>query len=252
MYRVGWLTPNGRDHLVAVMGEFIGSYLCLLFGCLIMQESATMGNDEHMKVIMGSIGFGFSMCITIYMFNDVSGVHLTPPITIAQTLAGKSPYIRVFFFIPAQIIAGIAASYSVDAMTPGEAAFAPKLAEHVTVAQGFFIEMFGTSMIVLPVLFITLHTKNVTPAVVIIAPCIGIAGFIAHMFSLYYTGGSLNPARAIGSCLADRHTFPPGFWIYIIAPLVGAILSTLLFELLLAVRLSGYVTRKRGKQAFVA
>lgn len=53
---------------------------------------------------------------------------------------------------------------------------------------------------------------------------IGLALFIAELGGVYYTGGSLNPARSFGPCVANR-AFPHYHWIYWVGPLLGAILA---------------------------
>lgn len=42
---------------------------------------------------------------------------------------------------------------------------------------------------------------------------------------VYYTGGSLNPARSFGPCVANRH-FNSEHWIYWVGPLMGAALAS--------------------------
>ena len=47
-----------------------------------------------------------------------------------------------------------------------------------------------------------------------IAPIgIGMALFIAEMVGVYYTGGSLNPARSFGPCVVSG-VWDPEHWIY--------------------------------------
>lgn len=69
---------------------------------------------------------------------------------------------------------------------------------------------------------------------------IGLALFVAELFGLYWTGGSLNPARAFGPAVVQR-SFPGHHWLYcmisfrsylfyanIIHPGIGPILGALL------------------------
>ena len=58
-----------------------------------------------------------------------------------------------------------------------------------------------------------------------IAPIgIGLSLFIAELSGVYYTGGSLNPARSFGPCVVV-HTFENYHWIYWIGPLLGSLLA---------------------------
>ena len=59
-----------------------------------------------------------------------------------------------------------------------------------------------------------------------IAPVgIGLSLFIAELSGVYYTGGSLNPARSLGPCVVV-HTFEDYHWIYWIGPLLGSLLAS--------------------------
>lgn len=42
---------------------------------------------------------------------------------------------------------------------------------------------------------------------------------------VYYTGGSLNPARSFGPCVANSY-FPPEHWIYWLGPLLGSLIAS--------------------------
>ena len=53
---------------------------------------------------------------------------------------------------------------------------------------------------------------------------IGLSLFIAELAGVYYTGGSLNPARSFGPCVANAK-FPSEHWIYWIGPCLGALVA---------------------------
>jgi aquaporin rerated protein, other eukaryote len=59
---------------------------------------------------------------------------------------------------------------------------------------------------------------------------IGLALFIGELVAVYYTGGSLNPARSFGPA-AVSHNFQSDHWIYWVGPLIGTILSVLAYWL---------------------
>lgn len=48
-----------------------------------------------------------------------------------------------------------------------------------------------------------------------------ISPFILHLLGVYFTGGSLNPARSFGCAVAAR-SFPGYHWIYWLGPILGA------------------------------
>jgi aquaporin related protein len=52
------------------------------------------------------------------------------------------------------------------------------------------------------------------------------SGTDSNLFlGVYYTGGSLNPARSFGPCVANR-SFPKDHWVYWVGPLLGALVAS--------------------------
>ena len=77
---------------------------------------------------------------------------------------------------------------------------------------GLFLEMFMTAELVFVVFMLAAEKHKAT----FLAPVgIGIALFMAEMAGVYYTGGSLNPARSLGPDVV-LHTFDTYAWIYCI------------------------------------
>ncbi|KAI0099914.1 aquaporin-like protein [Nemania sp. FL0031] len=96
------------------------------------------------------------------------------------------------------------------------------LAPGVNVAQGLFAEMFFTSYLVFVVLILAAEKSRDT----FIAPVgIGLALFVAEIPGIYYTGGSLNPARSFG-CAVAGPKFPGYHWIYWLGPGLGALIAS--------------------------
>lgn len=50
-------------------------------------------------------------------------------------------------------------------------------------------------------------------------------GFKLTSKGVYYTGGSLNPARSFGPCVANRF-FPSEHWIYWVGPFLGSLIAS--------------------------
>lgn len=63
-----------------------------------------------------------------------------------------------------------------------------------------------------------------------IAPVgIGLALFVAEMVGVYYTGGSLNPARSFGPCVIAG-SFDPEHWIYWVGPGMGCLFAIAFYK----------------------
>jgi len=61
---------------------------------------------------------------------------------------------------------------------------------------------------------------------------IGFALVIVHLIGIPLTGTSVNPARSLGPALVVGSTALSQVWIFIVAPLVGAIVAALIHLLL--------------------
>lgn len=82
--------------------------------------------------------------------------------------------------------------------------------------------MFLTAGLVFTIFMLAAEKHKAT----FIAPVgIGLSLFIAELFGVYYTGGSLNPARTFGPCVVV-HSFYHYHWIYWVGPIFGSLLAS--------------------------
>ena len=115
----------------------------------------------------------------------------------------------------------MAAAGVVAALFPGTMSVSTGLGPGVSTARGLFIEMFLTAELVFTICMLAAEKHKGT----FIAPIgIGLALFIAELSGVYFTGGSLNPARSFGPCVVLR-SFPTYHWIYWLGPALGALIA---------------------------
>ncbi len=82
--------------------------------------------------------------------------------------------------------------------------------------------MFLTAQLVFTIFMLAAEKHRAT----FIAPVgIGLSLFIAELMGVYYTGGSLNPARSFGPCVV-LHSFYSYHWIYWVGPILGSLLAS--------------------------
>lgn len=82
--------------------------------------------------------------------------------------------------------------------------------------------MFLTAQLVFTIFMLAAEKHKAT----FIAPIgIGLSLFIAELMGVYYTGGSLNPARSFGPAVV-LGKFNSYHWIYWVGPLLGALLAS--------------------------
>ena len=141
--------------------------------------------------------------------------------TLGLFLIGAVKPFRSILVFLAQIIASICAAAVVDGLFPGPLSVSTTLGGGTSIAQGLFIEMFLTAELVFVIFMLAAEKHKAT----YLAPIgIGIAFFVAEMAGVYYTGGSLNPARSFGPSVVTGR-FPGYHWIYWLGPALGTVLA---------------------------
>lgn len=137
-------------------------------------------------------------------------------------LVGALPYIRGVLLIISQILGGITAAAICSALFPGPLTVRTSLGGGTTVVQGLFIEMFLTAELVFTIFMLAAEKYKGT----FIAPGgIGLSLFIAELTGVYFTGGSVNPARSFGPSVVS-HSFYSYHWIYWVGPILGSLLAS--------------------------
>ncbi|TLD06348.1 uncharacterized protein PgNI_08037 [Pyricularia grisea] len=227
-----------RHHLVAALGEFVGTFLFLFFGYAShsMIATAERPTPEGLRdgysaqaTVLIALAYAMAILVTVWAMYRISGGLFNPAITLGLGLAGQLPWIRIAVLFPTQLVASMCAGGVVEAMLPGPISRVnTKLATDVSVVQGVFLEMFFTAYLLFVVLMVAAEKSKDT----FIAPvAIGLAAFVALIPGAYYTGASLNPARSFGCAVAGLE-FPEHHWIYWVGPFLGSALGAGFYRLL--------------------
>jgi len=215
-----------RGHFVAMSGEYVGTTMFLYFALSGTQVANTLypasAAPSAQPLLYIALSFGFSLMVNVWVFYRISGGLFNPAVTLGLCISGGIPWARGLMLFPAQILGGITASALVLCMFPGDRAYGTLLGNGTSIAQGLFIEMFLTSLLVITVLMLAVEKSRAT----FIAPVgIGLALFVAELSGVLYTGGSLNPARSFGPAVAMK-SFPGYHWIYWLGPALGAVIAS--------------------------
>ncbi|GJE85560.1 aquaporin-like protein [Phanerochaete sordida] len=222
------------DDLQAALLEFVGTtvFLMLAFGGVqatgAEQASAGANGVGVSRVMYISLSFGLSLLISAWLFFRVTGGLFNPNVSTALLLAGVIEPVRFVLFCIAQLLGGIAAAALVLALTPDALASNCTLAPGINPAQAVWMEAFTTAILCLAVLMLAAEKHIATP----FAPVgIGLTLFACELFSVYYTGGALNTARAFGPAVVTG--FPSGTqWVYWVGPGIGSLIAAALYAAL--------------------
>ena len=129
------------------------------------------------------------------------------------------------------MLAGMASAAVVSAILPGKLSVSTTLVVNTSVTQGVFLEMFLTALLIFTIFMLAAEKHKAT----FLAPVgIGLALFVAELVGVFYTGGSLNPARSFGPCVVTK-TFPNYHYIYWAGPLMGTLLAWGMYKIVKSV-----------------
>ncbi|WWC99730.1 hypothetical protein V866_006635 [Kwoniella sp. B9012] len=234
-----------KNHFIAMVGEYVGTVLFMIFAlggtnvALIpttsVTGSTTSGQDgsaastvNTSNLLYIALSFGFSLAVNAWIFFRVSGGLFNPAVSLGMVLVGALTPLRGALLTFSQILGGITGAAIIQAITPGTLNVRTTLGGGTSIAQGLFIEMFLTSLLMLAILLLAAEKHKAT----FIAPIgIGLALFVAELLGVYYTGGSLNPARSFGPAVVLK-TFSGYHWIYWVGPSLGAIIAAGFYKML--------------------
>ena len=199
--------------------ESIGTFAMIFCGCGAMTiNEITNGSISHVGV---AITWGLIVMAMIYAFGEISGAHFNPAVTIGFAFANKFPWMEVPKYILAQAIGAIFASFLLWFLFP-ESQF---LGE-TTPAAGFdpykaaILELILTFFLMVVIINVSTGSKEIGTMAAI---AIGGVILLEAMFAGPITKASMNPIRSIAPAL-----FTGNFqylWLYITAPITGAILA---------------------------
>ncbi|KAI5257996.1 aquaporin-like protein [Aureobasidium subglaciale] len=222
---------------VAMIGEFVGTTMFLFFAFAGTQvanigtaETTTTTNATNgfspIVLMYTAVSFGFSLMVNVWIFFRISGGLFNPAVTLAMVMVKSLDYVRGSLLFLAQISGSLLASVLVRALFPTPLNVRTTLSEGTSRARGVFIEAILTAELVFTIFMLAKEKHRAT----YMAPVgIGLALFIAELVGVFYTGGSLNPARSFGPC-AVTGVWDSEHWIYWLGPALGALIAVVFYK----------------------
>lgn len=207
----------------ALAAEAIGTFALVFAGC-----GAIMVNEKSGD--LGQVGialtFGLVIMAMIYAVGHISGAHFNPAVSFAFALTRHFPWPRAAAYCVAQFSGALAAALLLRASL-GDIANVGATLPSGSDAQAFLWEAILTFFLMFVIMAVATDTRAVGEAA-----ALAIGGTVAldALFGGPITGASMNPARSAGPAFAAADL--NDLWIYVAAPLVGASLAALTYQLL--------------------
>jgi aquaporin Z len=219
--------------------EFFGTFWLVLGGCGSAVLAAAFP-EVGIGLVGVSLAFGLTVLTMAYAVGHISGGHFNPAVSVGLATAGRFSWSALPGYVAAQCAGAIVAAIVLYLIATGKAG--------VTGVGGFASNGYGENSPGKFSLFAALLTEVVMTAgflIVILgatskkaaagfAPiAIGLALTLIHLVSIPVTNTSVNPARSLGVALFAEGPALQQLWLFIVAPVVGAVIGAVIHKALL-------------------
>lgn len=220
--------------LQVCLAELIGTFVLVLGGC----GTAVFASSQDFVGILGvAIAFGLTIIAVAYSLGHISGAHLNPAVSLGIWMCGRMKGKDLLPYIVSQIIGAIIAalilyiiivnksgfesiggfaSNGYGELSPGGYNMIAALIVEIVLTFVFLIVILGS-------------TDKRAPAG-LAGICIGFTLILIHLISIPITNTSVNPARSISQAIFAGTDYIGQLWLFIIAPVIGALIAGLVYK----------------------
>src|SRR6476659_9655208 len=235
-----------------LLAELIGTFAFVFIGA---GAAAVIGGGAGLNGIT-AVAFAHSLAdmALAFAYGTVSGGHFNPAVTVGVLAAGAMRIGEAFGYLVSQLIGGIAGALMLRTVLGGAATGLgmPALAHNlalgavtvtITPEAGFMIEALLAFFLVTVVLSTAVAGRARSRAPLEI----GMTLTFNSLMGGTLTGAPFSPARALGPMVATGNFSDA--WLYLTAPIVGAIVAAILHTGLSRLAQEGAAAAKRDRAA---
>ena len=250
-------------HSIEFTGEFIGTFLMVLFGCGSVAVTVLFGSHQGLMQI--ALAWGIGVSLAIYVTRHLSCAHLNPAVSIAMVVSKRMAAGKLPVYMAGQLSGAFIAGLIIYALFSssisefeaannilrgsgesvqtarifGEYYHNPATGTGISMLNAIFAEALGTFILVLLIFSLTEGCNVGRPDHTFTPLFIGLS--VTSIICLIgpLTQAGLNPARDFGPRMIawifgwGNASFPDNyggfFWVYILSPIIGGVLASFLF-----------------------
>lgn len=220
-----------------MVAEFIGTLWLVLGGC----GSAILA-AAYPELGIGFVGvaiaFGLTVVTMAYAIGHISGCHLNPAVSIGLWMGGRFDKKELLPYIAAQVLGAIAGAGILYLIASGKAGFeiggfaANGYGEHSPGGYNLLAALVTEIVMTFMFLIIILGATHPKAPKGFAGIAIGLGLTLIHLISIPVTNTSVNPARSISQAIFAGGWAFEQLWLFIVAPIVGAILAGLVYKMI--------------------
>lgn len=261
--------------------EFTGVMLLILFGAgvdcqVVLSSSTAVAASPRGDYLSINFGWAIGTAIGVWVGAGISGGHINPAVTLALATWRQFPWKKVPVYILAQLLGGLVGAalvyanyfHAIDLFEGGKGVRTLKTAglfstyalDYMTNVSCFFSEMLATAVLLISVLSVTDKHNSPPPngllPLTLFILILGIGCALGME-----TGYAINPARDLGPRLLTSfvgygtavYKFRSQYWLWagVIAPITGAQIGTIFYDLFLYNGTDSLINRGRTRARIV-
>lgn len=226
-----------RALTAGMIAEFVGTFALMFVGGAAIIE--TSGNS----LIVIALAHGLILSVMVCAAMQISGGQFNPAVSIALAAIGKQPLSRAGAFVVAQVAGSILAAILLTRLfypdTVKEVMVGATLGnytkgEQPQIMSAFALEVLATFFLMFVIIGTAVDKRGAAKHGSVAGFAIGLTVAADILAIGPLTGASMNPARTLGPVVAGSTIGIEGItqslWLYMVAPLVGALVCAGLWK----------------------
>lgn len=208
----------------SLVAEFVGTLLLVLIAV-----GSAVGGFDAIGPTGVALAFGLVLLALAYAIGPVSGCHVNPAVTLGVLLSRGMTAAEAGLYWVAQVAGAVAGAALLRLLTSDFGGVTDQTGAlgsndwggSISAGGAFLLEVLLTFVLVAVVLLVTGRAS--TPGFAGLA--IGLVLTAVHLVGIPLDGTSVNPARSLGPALFAGGDPLAHVWLFVLAPLVGAVLA---------------------------
>ncbi len=207
----------------SLLTEFLGTFTLVFVTAGAFSLTVSQGGS----LVGSALAAGLAFAALIYAWGSYSGAHFNPAISFGYAVAGRMHWGLMLGYWIAQLLGGILAAALIAYFfgTGTGAGASVGTLTNTDAWRAILLEAILTFFLVITVLFVSRNPM--------LAVASGFAIGLVLTFDIIVgaplTGASMNPARSLGPAIFSNNL--GSYWIYIVGPLLGALVAALVYKL---------------------
>lgn len=236
------IAAGGPSNLKIFAAESVGTAVLMIIG----PGSAILAADA-MGALGVALAFGLALLAMAYTIGHISGCHINPAVTLAFWLSRKITRTQAGFYWLAQLTGAVVGGLILFVVTSGgdndkTGVFASNgwgdtINSPFGLGAAIVVEVIFTALLI----FVVLSTTTKGYPVGFGGIAAGLTLAMIHLATIPVDNTSVNPARSLGAALFAGWDHIAQLWVFIVFPLVGAVLGVLIWLLVHEERLEDTV-----------